>query len=264
MGVVGGQVVIITGAGRGLGHGVARGFAREGARVALLDRTDDELAQAQRDVAREGGEVAAYRVDVTEAASVAAAVDAIAARWGRIDTLINNAAVLIERPFEETTPDVWDTTLAVNLRGPYLCARAVYSHLKASGGGHIINVSSGASRRGWPNETAYCAAKWGLAGFTQALALEGAAHRIAVNEMGPGVLIKPTSLSLAEAEAVDPDVRARWHDPIVMAEGFIWLSRQDPARVTARRFNSYAVAEAVRREGWAVAIEGVVMRESET
>lgn len=257
MGVVEGRVVIITGAGRGLGHGIARGFAREGARVALLDRIDGELAQAARDVAGEGGEVAAYRVDVTDEAAVEAIVADIAARWGRIDTLINNAAVLIERPFEATTTNVWDTTLAVNLRGPYLCARAVYPRLKVSGGGHIINVSSGASRRGWPNETAYCAAKWGLTGFTQALALEGAAYRIAVNEMGPGVLIKPTSLSLAEAEAVDPVVRARWHDPIVMAEGFIWLSRQDPARVTARRFNSYEVAERVRREGWSVVIEGI-------
>lgn len=256
MGVVDHDVVIITGAGRGLGFGVARGFAREGARVALVDRTADELDQALAIVQREGGDALALRSDVTDPVSVIGMVAQIVARWGRVDTLINNAAVLIEKPFEESTLADWDLTLDVNLRGAFLCAKAVYPHLKAAGGGHIINISSGASRRGWPNETAYTASKWGLTGFTQSLAAEAAAYHIAVNEMGPGVLIKPTSLSLADAEHVAPEVRARWQDPIVMAEGFIWLSRQDPVLVTGRRFNAFQVAERVREAGWDVTIDG--------
>ncbi len=256
MGVVDGHVVAITGAGRGLGWGIARGFAREGARVALVDRTTDELDQALADVQAMGGEAVALRADVTDPASVQACIDAVLARWGRIDTLINNAAVLIMKPFAETTLADWDVTLAVNLRGPFLCAQAVWPHFQAAGGGHIINISSGASRRGWPNESAYTASKWGLTGLTQVLAIEGQPHRIAANEMGPGVLIKPTSLSLAEAEQADADTRTRWRDPIVMAEGFIWLARQDPTRVTGRRFNSFEVAERVRREGWDIEVEG--------
>lgn len=256
MGVVEGKVVVITGAGRGLGWGVARGFAREGATVALVDRTDDELELALEQTRAMGGQAQAWRADVTDPASVRAMIDGVVATFGRIDTLINNAAVLIEKPLEELTLQDWDLTLGVNLRGVFLCTQAVYRHLKAGGGGHIINISSGASRRGWVGETAYCASKWGLTGFTQSLALEGAPHRIAANEMGPGVLIKPTSIALADVENVPADVRAKWRDPIVMAEGFIWLSRQDPARVTGRRFNSFEVAERVRAEGWDVQIEG--------
>ena len=133
-------------------------------------------------------------------------------------------------PFAEHTPDFWRKMIDVNLTGVYHGVWAAWPHMVRQGGGHCIAIASGASLRGFVNEVAYCAAKHGIEGFTKALALEAGQYNIAVNTMGPGKLIKPTSIRRSdEAQLTDAD-RARWTDPLLLAPAFVWLAAQPPSR----------------------------------
>jgi NAD(P)-dependent dehydrogenase (short-subunit alcohol dehydrogenase family) len=118
------------------------------------------------------------------------------------------------------------------------------------GGGHCIAIASGASVRGFVNEVAYCAAKHGLEGFTKALAMEAEPYNIAVNTMGPGKRIKPTSVTRAQAKTVDPVERAAWVDPLALAPAFVWLAAQPPQRFTGLRFDAGPLADTIAAEGF--------------
>ena len=180
---------------------------------------------------------------------MSAAVEQVVARWGRLDVLVSNAATMPLVPFAATTPELWNLILGVNLTGVYNGVRAAWPHLVRQGGGHCIAIASGASVRGFVDEVAYCAAKHGLEGFTKALAMEAEPHNIAVNTMGPGKRIKPTSVTRAQAEAADPNERAAWVDPLELAPAFVWLASQPPQRFTGLRFDAGPLADTIAAEG---------------
>jgi NAD(P)-dependent dehydrogenase (short-subunit alcohol dehydrogenase family) len=244
------RVVLITGAGRGFGAGIARGMARAGARVCITDINEEELAQSAADLKGERREVLPLLADVGDLRQMEDAVAQTVALWGRLDVIVNNAAAMPLVPFRETSGDLWDMIIRVNLTGVFNGVKAAWLQMEKQGGGHCMAIASGASMRGFVNEVAYCAAKHGLAGFTKALAMEAEASNIAMNTVGPGKLIKPTNITRAEAAAMSPEQRAGWVDPIELAPAFIWLALQPPQRFTGMRFDAGPLADTIAAEGY--------------
>jgi 3-oxoacyl-[acyl-carrier protein] reductase len=191
---VAGRVVIVTGGGAGIGAVYCRRLAALGARVVVADRDGDAAAR----VAQEIGGAVAVAADVADAV----ATDAMAARaveaFGRIDGLVNNAALmsaLPRRAWHEIPVDEWDAVMAVNLRGLFLCCRAVHPQMKRQGAGRIVNISSNRVWDGTPNRLHYTASKAGVVGFTRALAREVGDDGITVNCITPGYTESDTQVA---------------------------------------------------------------------
>jgi len=245
-----GQTILITGAGRGLGHGVARGLAAHGAHVVAAARTASELQELETTITAAGGAITTYQVDLADESAVNHLASLALERFGTINTLINNAAVLRMRSFLELPPHEFDATIAINLLAPVQLCRALLPSMIDAGRGSILNVTSAAGIRGFVDETDYCASKFGLEGFTYALALECQPLNISVNLVSPGYRIKPTSVTAAEFESWPEERRAEFHDPLSMADAFAWLATQDGSGTTGQRFNAWELAERVRTVEW--------------
>ena len=187
MGSLDGKVAIITGAARGQGEAEARLFVAEGARVMLTDVLSEGEA-----VAKALGDLASFsRHDVSNAADWERVVKSTTDRFGRLDILVNNAAIYRMRSLAETTDEDWDEITRINQRGPFLGMRTVAPAMRQAGGGSIVNISSGAGLRGVRNMIAYATSKWALRGMTKCAALELAKDRIRVNSVHPGVIETP-------------------------------------------------------------------------
>jgi 3-oxoacyl-[acyl-carrier protein] reductase len=181
-----GKVAIVTGGGRGIGKAIALGFATEGARVVIAARTQAEIEAVQVGIVNSGGQAMAHITDVSDETSVKELVKSTMDQYGRIDILVNNAGVGNIRPVYGTPKKSFESVLAVNLVGTFLCTKHVWKPMKSNQGGSIINVSSIGGLRGFPYLSAYCASKWGQIGFTKAAAEEGKEDGIRVNAIAPG------------------------------------------------------------------------------
>ena len=189
-----GRVVVVTGGGGGIGGATCRRFGAEGARVAVLDQ-NLETAEATAAAVREaGGTAAAFRCDITERASVDAAIAGVRTGLGPIDVLVNNAGWDIFKPFTKTEPAHWDRLIAINLTGALHMHHAVLPGMVERRSGRIVNVSSDAARVGSSGEAVYAACKGGLVAFSKTIAREHARHGITVNVVCPG----PTQTALFE------------------------------------------------------------------
>jgi 3-oxoacyl-[acyl-carrier protein] reductase len=183
-----GKIAMVTGAAKGIGAAIAEEFAREGARVALLD-LEIAGALALAETLRAGGaDTLALHADVTRSTDIGRALEAVLARWGRLDVLVNNAGgFAVIRATEEITEEEWHAILASNLTSAFLCARAVLPVMKRQRYGRIINLASVVGRGGAVRVTShYAAAKAGVIGFTRHLALEVGGDGITVNAVAPG------------------------------------------------------------------------------
>ncbi|MSP68272.1 MAG: SDR family oxidoreductase, partial [Alphaproteobacteria bacterium] len=183
-----GKVAIVTGGGSGMGRAICHVFAREGARVAVVDL---DAAAAAKVAQESGSEARPFTTDVTRTDQVAAMVAAVAGHFGRIDILVNNAGSRIIKSFLDHSDADWERMIGVNLRGPFLCARAAIPHMLKAGKGKVINNASIAGVTGRPNRAAYCAAKGGLLALTRALATDMAGKNICVNAILPGSIETP-------------------------------------------------------------------------
>jgi NAD(P)-dependent dehydrogenase (short-subunit alcohol dehydrogenase family) len=180
-------VAVVTGGGRGIGRAVCLAFAREGARVAIAARTGGEIEQVASEIRGLGGTALAIATDVADQHSVTSMVDATLGAFGRIDILVNNAAINhAPRPVVELDPGEWEAVLAVNLTGTFLCSRAVLRTMIEQGRGKVINISSVGGRRGGAGRSAYRASKAAVLSFTESLSAEVRQLGINVNAICPG------------------------------------------------------------------------------
>ena len=186
------KTVVVTGGGGGIGGATCRRFAREGARVAVLDLNPGAAETVAARIEAEGGRALALRCDITERASVDAAVAAVLERFGAIDVLVNNAGWDVFRPFAKTEPAQWEKLIAINLTGALHMHHAVLPGMAARKAGRIVNIASDAARVGSSGEAVYAACKGGLVAFTKTIAREHARHGITANVVCPG----PTDTAL--------------------------------------------------------------------
>lgn len=204
-----GRVVLITGAGRGIGRALAHAFAAAGAKVALLGKTKKNLLEVQRELKDSGAPTVVLAADVSDEGVVSRAVAAAEQQLGPVDVLVNNAGIFALAPVEKMDALVFDRMLAVNLRGPFLMSRAVLPGMKSRKRGHIVNISSTAGRRGFAGGGAYCASKFGLAGLTEAMRYEARASNVRVTCVYPSTVntdfVKKAGMDLAPERAIQPE-----------------------------------------------------------
>jgi 3-oxoacyl-[acyl-carrier protein] reductase len=186
------KVAIVTGGGVGLGKAYSQALAKEGARVVVADLQEAEAKKVAADIKQSGGEALAVYVDVTSVEKTQAMAQAALQAYGRIDILVNNAGLysaLKKKNFMEIDPEEWDRVMAVNVKGLFLCVKAVYPSMKQQKKGKIINISSGTILGGTPLFLHYVSSKAGVIGFTRALAREVGGDNICVNSIMPGLTI---------------------------------------------------------------------------
>jgi NAD(P)-dependent dehydrogenase (short-subunit alcohol dehydrogenase family) len=187
-----GRVAIVTGGAKGIGRFYSQALAREGARVMIADIADGSGLAAEIASTCGANSVTSATVDVSDEASVTELVGTTMARFGRIDILVNNAALfapLQEQPFAEIDVALWDRVMAVNVRGIFLMAKHVAPHMIAQRYGKIINIGSGTAARGIPHMLHYVTSKGAVTAFTRALSRELGAHNICVNTLAPGFTV---------------------------------------------------------------------------
>jgi NAD(P)-dependent dehydrogenase (short-subunit alcohol dehydrogenase family) len=196
-----GRVAIVTGAGRGLGRTISVGVAAAGATVVAAD-LDAEGAQITAEaISSQGGSALALSVDVADEGSVQGMVEAALRQFGQIDILVNNAALygdLERKPFTDISVKEWDRVIGVNLRGPWLCTRAVFPAMADKHYGRVVNISSAVFFSGSPMWAHYVSSKGGVIGLTRALAKEVGTHGITVNAVAPGFTMTEASRALIE------------------------------------------------------------------
>ena len=214
-----GKVVLVTGGGSGLGEATARAFACAGAKVAVLDLNGGNAERVANDLAGEGH--AAYQCDVSNADAVFSTVQSVVDTFGRLDVVVNSAAVDYVKSVAEMTVEQWDRVIGVNLRGPFLTAKAALPTMQKQKSGHIINVASTAAVRAWGSASAYHATKWGLRGFSRGLGVEGRPDNIRVTTIIPGGMATHFFDKFPEQGIPMPDER-NLQDPANVASAIVF------------------------------------------
>jgi len=221
------KTVIITGGGRGIGHAIALGFAKEGAQVVVAARTEEEVIKTADEISKIGTESLAVTCNITNEDQVKNLVRKAIEKFGKVDVLINNAGIGTVRPVYGISLEAFEKVIDVNLIGTFLCTKHVWQPMKLSGKGSIINVSSLGGLKGYPFLSAYCASKWGQIGFTKACAEEGKKDNIRVNAIAPGKA--DTALRDQIKEDKSQMLTANDHIPIC-----IFLASDESAYITGQ------------------------------
>ncbi|NLB97648.1 MAG: SDR family oxidoreductase [Armatimonadetes bacterium] len=216
-----GKSALVTGGGRGIGRATALALARQGCAVAVCARTREEVEETARQVRGAGGKALAFTADVSLEADAERVVAETISQFGGLDILINNAGVFVLASVLETPVEEWDRLMAVNARGAFLFSRAALRHMRERRAGAIINISSTAGKRAYPEQSAYVASKHALLGFTKALALEAQPYGIRVHAVCPGVVATQMS---AVTHADRPDRM----EPEDVAQAVVYLLSLSP------------------------------------
>ena len=209
-GVLTGKVALITGAGQGLGAAVAREFVDEGAKVGLLEINAANLAAVEGELSGKGGEVLAFPIDVTNYDAYVAAVNRIVKEWGRLDILVNNAAIIRYGTILEDTLDDWRLQIRTNLEAYYMGSKLVAPQMVCQNGGRIISISSVEAFATGGTIGAYDAAKGGIIALTKSMAVELAPYNIQVNAVAPGFLRTPMAY-VNGVDVTDDEVFHTWY-----------------------------------------------------
>jgi NAD(P)-dependent dehydrogenase (short-subunit alcohol dehydrogenase family) len=192
-----GKNAIVTGSSVGIGAAIAKRYAREGARVAINYKSNDAGANAViKEITDAGGKATAFKGDVSTVAGIEELVAAVIADFGRVDILVNNAGVFRTVPVMETTEEIWDEQLDLNLKGYFFMVKTLVPHFRENGGGKVVNISSIAGTSAFPNCPGYCASKGGVVNMTRALAAELGKEKINVNSIAPGNVATPLNAHL--------------------------------------------------------------------
>ena len=238
------KVVIVTGGSSGIGRATALRFAQEGARVAAFDVNDSAAAALLKELEAAGGEAMFCKVNVTESPSVQSAVDAVLARWKRIDVLVNNAGILRDgllvkvkegAVVSSMSDEQFESVINVNLKGVFLCTRAVVPHMIAAGGGVVLNASSVVGLYGNFGQTNYIATKAGVIAMSKTWARELGRYQIRVNAVAPGYIgtemVKQMPEKILDA-MVSHTPLGRLGKPEEIADAYCWLASDQAAFVT--------------------------------
>ncbi|MFO7153206.1 MAG: SDR family oxidoreductase [Bacillota bacterium] len=180
------KVVVVTGAGRGIGRSIARMYARHGAKVVIADRNFQDAQETERLIKEEGGEAFAIFADVSRPEDVVALMEKTEEIYGRLDILINNAGIGCWKSPYDLTVEEWDSVINTNLRGTFLCSREAAKIMRKNGGGSIVNIASTRAIMSEPDSESYAASKGGILALTHALAVSLGPDRIRVNAISPG------------------------------------------------------------------------------
>jgi len=223
-----GQVAIVTGAGRNIGEATARLLAAEGAALAVVDMDEGRGEKVAAGIRQAGGDAMCFVADIASEPAVESLVQAVAGRWGRIDILVNNAAISDNKHILEITKDEWDRTLAVTLTGPFLMSRAVARQMVGQGRpGRIVNIGSTSGFYGRKRAVAYAAAKGGVANLTRALAVQLAPHNIRVNGVMPNKVGSPVGKGVFDPTRPVVNLRSRAGVPNDVARAVLFLVSED-------------------------------------
>lgn len=226
-----GRVAIVTGASSGLGRATALALAEAGVQVALMARSEEDLREVSDEIEAAGGRALVLPVDLADERQIQETIGQTLDAFGSIDLLVNAAGTDAPGPVEELDVEGWDRTLNVNLRAPFLLSKAIFPHLREAGGGTIINISSVAGKKGWAGAAAYCASKFGLTGFSQALAEEGRPHGIRVCILYPGAMATnwgawtPEERHESDGEGASPSQAL---PPERVADYIVWFASSPP------------------------------------
>jgi 3-oxoacyl-[acyl-carrier protein] reductase len=229
-----GKVSIITGAGQGIGQATALKFAKEGAKVAVCDINMTAVDDTVRKVREAGGEAAGFRVDVTDKDSIAGMVEGVMAKWGRVDTLVNNAGIVQDAQFKKMSEDQFDRVIDVNLKGVYNCTKAVVDIMLAQNSGVILNASSIVGIYGNFGQTNYAATKFGVIGMVKTWARELGRKGIRANAICPGFVETPILASMPEKVVRMMEDRVpmgRLAKPEEIANTYAWLASDEASYI---------------------------------
>jgi len=227
------QVAIITGAGRNIGEAIAKTLAAEGAKVVVLDLDKGRGDKVAAEIVKAGGEAAAFVADGAAEADIVRVVAAVVGRWGRIDILINNAAISDNKNILDITREQWDAVIAVTLTGPFLMSQHVARQMVAQGsGGSIVNIGSTSGFFGRTRAVAYSAAKGGVANLTRAMAVQLAPHKIRVNGVVPNKIGSPVGRDEFDPSRPVVNLIGRPGMPLDMARAVLFLVSDDSQFIT--------------------------------
>jgi len=231
------RVAIVTGAARGLGRTFCAALAKEGAKIMAVDIAD--MKDTVGEIESFGGTAKSLFVDVSNEGDTLRMAEETLAVFGRVDILVNNAAIiygLIRKPFFEIDPDLWDKVMAVNVKGPWLCTKAVFPHMKGERKGKIINLSSETFFTGSHGFAHYVASKGGVVGLTRALAVELGPHGININAIAPGFTDTEASRSIADVTKYDVTRTPlnRLQQPKDLLGALIFLASDDSDFITGQ------------------------------
>jgi 3-oxoacyl-[acyl-carrier protein] reductase len=198
------KIAIVTGAGSGIGRAIALGLAHEGAAIVVADITADKAASVASEIESAGRQAISIGADVSQTTQVDAMVEETVQRFGRLDIIVNNAGRLARGFVSEMTDEQWDSVIAVNLRGTFLCSRAALRHMIPQRSGRIVNTASGRGIHGSPGGAVYGVSKAGIINLTHALGQEVARYGITVNAIAPG----PTDTPFWRVGRSDEDIES--------------------------------------------------------
>jgi len=245
------KIAIVTGAGRGIGEAISLRLAKEGADVVVSDIDLDSATQTAKKVKALGRRSLAIRTDVSKSSDVEKMVNLVVSNFGRINILVNNAGIVIVKPVVEFEEEEWDKVIDADLKGVFLCSKAVAKVMIKQGNGKIINISSDSGKTAHAFFTVYSAAKFGVIGFTQGLAIELAPYKINVNAVCPGIVNTKMweyldeelgkRLNLSKGEALKKRIQSiplgRLETPEDVAGVVAFLASQDADYMTGQAIN---------------------------
>ena len=229
------KVALVTGASQGIGWDIAQALVVAGAKVAVAARTEEKLALLVGEIAAAGGEAIAVKMDVADAEQVKAGFKQVIEKFGRLDILVNNAAITRDGLAVRMKPDDWDAVMRTNLTGAHLCIQQALGTMMRARAGRIINVSSVVAQMGNAGQANYVAAKAGLIGLTKAIAMEIASRNITVNAVAPGFIETPMTNVLSDKVKEELKARiplGRLGVPRDVAASIVFLASDEAAYIT--------------------------------
>ena len=229
------KIAVITGSGKGLGEAMALLFSREGAKIVVFDIDERAGRETVEQIREKAGEAIFVQGDVSKSDDAIRLIDDTVDTYGRVDVLVNNAGIHVDKTVADTTEAEWDEILGVNLKGCFLCSKAVIPQMRRQGGGNIICISSISGLIGQLNQAAYNASKHGIIGLVRCMAYDHAQENIRANAICPGVMNTPLVASVPE-EHIAPYRKAnlleRFAEPIEVANAALFLASDESSHVT--------------------------------